>query len=35
VPDIVAGAIGGELDRSEPFAAELAAVVTRYQIELR
>lgn len=35
LPDIVAGAIGGELDRGEPYAAELASVITRYHVDLR
>jgi hypothetical protein len=34
VPDIVAGAVGGELDRGERYAEQLASVVTRYHIEL-
>ncbi|GII20742.1 hypothetical protein [Planosporangium mesophilum] len=34
VPDIVAGAIGGELDRGDPLAGQLSSVVTRYYIEL-
>jgi hypothetical protein len=35
VPDIVAGAIGGELDLNERYAEQLAALVTRFDIELR
>lgn len=34
VPDIVAGAIGGELDLKERYADQLATLVTRYDIEL-
>lgn len=34
VPDIVAGAVGAELDRAEPYAEQLAPMVTRYQVSL-
>ncbi len=34
VPDIVAGAIGAELDRGEQVAMELTRLVTCYQVKL-
>ena len=35
VPDIVAGAVGCELDLNERYAEQVAALVTRFDIESR